>query len=82
MNLTTDRSHDVAIVRIGETRLMYPLLQDSASGQIALAVEACQSPLLTIPGIGYTLAGIILAEIGGISTNRSTIYYIKWLTIA
>jgi transposase len=39
---------------------------DLLDGQIAMAVEACQSPLLTIPGIGYTLAGIILAEIGSI----------------
>lgn len=34
--------------------------------QIARVVEADQSPLLTIPGIGFTLAGIILAEIGPI----------------
>ena len=28
MNLTTDRTQGVAIVRVGETRLMYPLLAD------------------------------------------------------
>jgi len=35
--------------------------------QIRLAVDASQTPLITIPGISYTLAGIILAEIGHIS---------------
>jgi len=34
--------------------------------QIETAIEAVQTPLLTIPGIGHTLAGIILAEIGAI----------------
>lgn len=44
---------------------------DLLDGQIAQAVEACQSPLLTIPGIGFTLAGIILAEIGSIERFRT-----------
>ena len=26
MNLTTDRNHDISIVRVNEARLMYPLL--------------------------------------------------------
>ena len=30
MNLTTDRSNNVSIVRIGETRIMYPLLLQEA----------------------------------------------------
>lgn len=44
---------------------------DWLDGQIAQAVEACQSPLLTIPGIGFTLAGIILAEIGSVERFRT-----------
>ena len=36
MNLTTDRSHDIAIVRIGETRIMYPLLQDFSAAVAGL----------------------------------------------
>jgi transposase len=39
---------------------------DLLDQQISAAVDACQTPLLTIPGIGHTLAGIILAEIGDI----------------
>jgi transposase len=34
--------------------------------QIKLVVDELNTPLLTIPGIGYTLAAIILAEIGDI----------------
>jgi anti-sigma B factor antagonist len=29
MNLTTDRTHDISIVRVNEARLMYPLLPDA-----------------------------------------------------
>jgi anti-anti-sigma factor len=39
MNLTTDRSNDIAIVRIGEARLMYPLLADFA-GAVGSVFEA------------------------------------------
>jgi transposase len=39
---------------------------DLLEEQITIAVDACQTPLLTIPGIGHTLAGIMLAEIGSI----------------
>ena len=28
MNLTTDRNHDISIVRVNEARLMYPLLPE------------------------------------------------------
>ena len=30
MNLTTDRNHDISIVRVNEARLMYPLLPEFA----------------------------------------------------
>ena len=45
MNLTTDRSQGTAIVRIGETRLMYPLLPDF-SGAVMSLVSACEQPVL------------------------------------
>jgi hypothetical protein len=31
MNLTTDRNPDVSIVRVNETRLMYPILSEFAN---------------------------------------------------
>ena len=40
---------------------------DLLDTQIKRAVEAIQSPIMTIPGISYTLAAIILAEIGDIA---------------
>ena len=36
MNLTTDRSQGIAIVRIGETRMMYPLLADFSGAVMSL----------------------------------------------
>lgn len=39
---------------------------DELDKQIKLVVEELNSPLITIPGISYTLAAIILAEIGDI----------------
>ena len=39
--------------------------------QIKLVVDELNTPLMTIPGIGYTLAAIILAEIGDIHNFSS-----------
>lgn len=39
--------------------------------QIKLVVDELNTPLMTIPGIGYTIAAIILAEIGDINNFSS-----------
>lgn len=39
--------------------------------QIKLVVDELNTPILTIPGIGYTIAAIILAEIGDINNFSS-----------
>lgn len=39
--------------------------------QIKLVVDELNTPLMTIPGIGYTIASIILAEIGDINNFSS-----------
>lgn len=39
--------------------------------QIKIVVDELNTPLLTIPGIGYTIAAIILAEIGDINNFSS-----------
>ena len=39
---------------------------DALDKQIKIVVDELNTPLLTIPGISYTLASIILAEIGEI----------------
>ncbi len=45
MNLTTDRSQGVAIVRIGEARLMYPLLAEF-SGTVTALIAAGETKLV------------------------------------
>lgn len=44
---------------------------DTLDKQIKLVVDELNTPLITIPGIGYTLAAIILAEIGDINNFSS-----------
>ena len=53
MNLTTDRSHDVAIVRIGETRLMYPLLQDFSGAVTGLLAGGDRKVLIDLSKVTY-----------------------------
>ena len=45
MNLTTDRNHDISIVRVNEARLMYPLLSEF-SGTITSLIGAGERKLL------------------------------------
>lgn len=44
---------------------------DTLDKQIKLVVDELNTPLITIPGIGYTIAAIILAEIGDINNFSS-----------
>lgn len=44
---------------------------DELDKQIKLVVDELNTPLMTIPGIGYTIAAIILAEIGDINKFSS-----------
>ena len=53
MNLTTDRSNDVAIVRIGEARLMYPLLADFSGAVTALFDGGSKHVLLDFSKVTY-----------------------------
>jgi len=53
MNLTTDRSQDVAIVRIGETRMMYPLLQEFSGAVSALLSAGDKKVLIDLSKVTY-----------------------------
>ena len=53
MNLTTDRSHDVAIVRIGETRIMYPLLQEFSAAVAGLLAGGDRKVLIDLSKVTY-----------------------------
>lgn len=44
---------------------------DTLDKQIKLVVDELNTPLITIPGIGYTIAAIILAEIGDVNNFSS-----------
>jgi anti-sigma B factor antagonist len=53
MNLTTDRTEDVAIVRIGETRMMYPLLQDFSGAVAGLLAAGDRKVLIDLSKVTY-----------------------------
>ena len=53
MNLTTDHAQGVAIVRIQETRLMYPLLSEFASTVTGLIGSGEQKVLIDLSSVSY-----------------------------
>jgi anti-anti-sigma factor len=53
MNLTTDHSQGVAIVRVQESRLMYPLLSEFASTVSGLISGGNQKVLLDLSSVTY-----------------------------
>ncbi|MEQ1572740.1 MAG: STAS domain-containing protein [Vicinamibacterales bacterium] len=53
MNLTTDRTQGVAIVRVHETRLMYPLLSEFAGAITTLFSGGGQKVLLDLSEVTY-----------------------------
>ena len=62
MNLTTDRTQGVAIVRIHESRLMYPLLSEFAGTLSGLIGSGEQKLLLDLSSVTY----VDSATIGGL----------------
>jgi anti-anti-sigma factor len=53
MNLTTDRHQDVSIVRVNETRLMYPILSDFADTVASLIASGERKLLLDMSTVTY-----------------------------
>jgi anti-anti-sigma factor len=53
MNLTTDRAQGVAIVRVKEARLMYPLLSEFASTIASLISSGERKVLLDLSTVTY-----------------------------
>ena len=53
MNLTTERSHGVAVVRINETRLTYPLLSDFANTISSHIASGERKVLLDLATVAY-----------------------------
>jgi anti-sigma B factor antagonist len=53
MNLTTDHANGLAIVRVGETRLMYPLLSEFSNAVLALISEGEKRVLIDLAKVTY-----------------------------
>ena len=53
MNLTTDRAHGIAIVRVGETRLMYPILSDFSAAVTGLLAAGRREILIDLTPVTY-----------------------------
>lgn len=53
MNVSTDRSQGVAIVRVGEKRLMYPLLPDFSSAVTALITTGERKLVIDLAAVSY-----------------------------
>ena len=53
MNLTTDRTQGIAIVRVGETRIMYPLLADFSGAVDGAAGRRRRKVLIDLSKVTY-----------------------------
>jgi anti-sigma B factor antagonist len=53
MNLTTEQNSGIAVVRIGETRLMYPLLADFSGAIAQLLASETRKILLDLSKVTY-----------------------------
>ncbi len=53
MNVTTDQSNGVSIVRVGETRLMYPILSDFSSAVTTLIAAGKKDILIDLTPVTY-----------------------------
>ena len=53
MNVTTEQAGGVSIVRVGETRLMYPILSDFSSAVSALVAGGQREILIDLSPVTY-----------------------------
>ena len=53
MNLTTDHANGVAVVRIGESRLMYPLLSEFSTVVTQLIAAGERKVVVDLSSVGY-----------------------------
>jgi anti-anti-sigma factor len=53
MNLTTDHANGVAVVRIGESRLMYPLLSEFSTVVTELIASGERKVIVDLSAVGY-----------------------------
>jgi anti-sigma B factor antagonist len=53
MNVTTDHANGIAIVRVGEARLMYPLLSEFSSVVTGLIAAGERKVIVDLSSVGY-----------------------------
>ena len=53
MNLTTETTTGVAVIRIGESRLMYPLLSEFSTAVTQLIASGTQKVVVDLSSVGY-----------------------------
>jgi anti-sigma B factor antagonist len=53
MNITTDRTGNVAVIRVGESRLMYPLLSEFSSAVTQLIAAGERRVVVNLATVGY-----------------------------
>ena len=53
MNVKTEQNGDIAIVRVGETRLMYPILSDFATAVSGLVASGQKDILIDLTPVTY-----------------------------
>jgi len=53
MNVTTDHASGIAIVRVGEARLMYPLLSEFSSVVTQLLASGERKVIVDLSSVGY-----------------------------
>ena len=53
MNITTERANNVAVIRIGEARLMYPLLADFSTAISGLIGRGEKKILIDLTSVTY-----------------------------
>ena len=53
MNLTTDSAQGIAVVRVGEARLMYPLLSEFAETVGSLIASGERRVIIDLSAVGY-----------------------------
>ena len=53
MNVTTDHANGIAIVRVGESRLMYPLLSEFSSVVTQLLASGERKVIVDLSSVGY-----------------------------
>ena len=53
MNLSTDRSQGVVIIRVGKTKLMYPMLSDFSAAVSGLVAESESKVVINMSQVSY-----------------------------